>query len=101
MHERDDFMDIKVNNLEFNDIYFGDICECINLVRKGLGKFAECKKVERNIPLVQVSEHEYITMENYMHKNYTILTDRPQFESEKFIDPASLKVMTKKQKNHN
>ena len=94
-------MDIKLNNLEFNDIYFGDLCECICLVRKGLGKYAECKKIEKDIPLVQVSDHEYITMENYLRCNYTIISDTPHFETEQFIDPASLKVMTKKKKNHN
>lgn len=81
----------KKKALEIKNLYLGDILKCVTLNKiKDKTVYINTVLEKKKIYLLEVSPNTYITLEDYVKGNHTLLGKEPTHEFDTFVDESSL-----------
>lgn len=81
----------KRKELEIKNLYLGDILKCVTLNKiKDKTVYMNAVLEKKKIYLLEVNPNTYITLEDYVKGNHTLLGKEPTYEFNIFVDESSL-----------
>ena len=87
-----------MKKFEYNVQLFADIHKCVTIKRTGAGKYVKSVKIKEQVPMLEITKHEYITVKDYINDKDIYLSDNPEFVGDYFINPASVNYTEPKKK---